>query len=69
MKKKIMNASPNKTPDVKTTIGSDFIYIALAGIYIISRPLMESPTIIDIAIGVSLILIALKQYIIARRNK
>lgn len=48
---------------------SDVLYIALAGVYIISRPLLESPTFIDIAVGASLIMIAVKQYIISKRNK
>lgn len=73
MKKKIINANSNKVPaktsDVKLSLGSDVLFIALAGIYIISRPLLVSPTIIDIAVGASLILIALKQYIIARKSK
>ncbi|NLP41784.1 MAG: hypothetical protein GX348_06225 [Veillonellaceae bacterium] len=73
MKKKIMNTTSNKAssenPGAKMSLGSDALFIALAGIYIISRPLLVSSTIIDIAVGVSLLLIALKQYIIARRSK
>lgn len=58
-----------KTINQATNPVSDVLYIGLAGIYIISRPLLESPTFIDIAVGVSLILIAAKQYIILNRSK
>lgn len=51
------------------TSGSDALYIFIAGIYIMSRPLLDSPTIIDIAIGASLILMAIKLYIIGKRSK
>lgn len=58
---------PKKTTN--PTSGSDALYIFLAGIYIMSRPLLESPTIIDIAIGAPLILMAIKLYIIEKKSK
>lgn len=48
MKKKIMNTTSNKAssenPGAKMSLGSDALFIALAGIYIISRPLLVSST-------------------------
>lgn len=68
MKNKMTNTTTDKTPVPKPALGSDALFIGLAGIYIISRPLLVSSTIIDIAVGASLLMIALKQYIISRRN-
>lgn len=52
----------------KMESGSDILFIFLAGIYIISRPLIETPVITDIAVGACLILTAIKQYILNKRG-
>lgn len=54
---------------IDPNLGSDALYICIAGIYIMSRPLLESPMILDIAIGASLILMAVKFYIVGKRSK
>ena len=69
MKKKPTNPILNETPKPTPAQFSDVLFIFIAGIYLLSRPLLVSPAVIDIAVGASLILMAIKQYIISKRNK
>lgn len=70
MKKKTntANTNTNQNPSKNPTLISDALFVFLAGVYIISRPLLTSPAIIDIAVGASLILMAVKLFIIGRRK-
>ncbi|MDD4599919.1 hypothetical protein SDC9_15112 [bioreactor metagenome] len=69
MKKKTIDPTSNQAPKPTPAPASDALFIFIAGIYLLSRPLLVSPAIIDIAVGASLILMAIKQYIIIKRSK